>query len=83
MGNRNFANLQVGVLIADKIVQKAGQLLMISLRTLQIRYIIPDLAPTGLRDLLVSSDIPFIPLITFSVDSAKSPIMVNVLATWM
>ena len=81
MGNRNFANLQVGVLIADKIVRKAGQLLMISLRTLQIRYIIPDLAPTGLRDLLVSSDIPFIPLITFSVDSAKSPIMVNVLAT--
>ena len=80
MGNRNFANLQVGVLIADKIVRKAGQLL-ISLRTLQIRYIIPDLAPTGLRDLLVSSDIPFIPLITFSVDSAKSPIMVNVLAT--
>ena len=34
LGTRNVANLQMGVLIADKIGEKGGQLLMTSLRTL-------------------------------------------------
>ena len=53
---RNFANLKVGVLIADKIGRKGGQLSIISLQTLQSPYIIPGLVPIGFRDLLFSSD---------------------------
>ena len=54
---RNFTNLYVGVLIADKIDQKCGKLSMISLWTLQNPHITPGLVRTGLRDLLFSSDI--------------------------
>ena len=56
ISTRNFTNLKLRVLIADKIGQEGGQLSMIPLWTLQSPYIIPVLVITGLKDLLASSD---------------------------
>ena len=56
ISTRNFTNLKLRVLIADKIGHEGGQLSMIPLWTLQSRYIIPILVITGLKDLLASSD---------------------------
>ena len=57
IGTRNYASLQVGVVIADKKSRKGRQSSMVSLCTLQSPYIIPGLVPNELRDLFVYSNI--------------------------
>ena len=49
LGIKNFANLLVRVLTADKIGGNGGQLSTLHLSTLQSPYIIPGLVPTGVE----------------------------------
>ena len=47
IGNKDFANLQVGVPIVDKIGLNFGQLLITGLWTFELPYKIPGLEPLG------------------------------------
>ena len=53
IGTKNFAKLYVAVLIADKISRKGGILFVdeLYLWTLHKPYIMPGLAPTGVKNL--------------------------------
>ena len=47
IGTKNFANLQVGVPVVDKIGRNLGQLLGTGLQTFGLPYKIPGLEPIG------------------------------------